>query len=380
MNVKAPYFLLMPLLLMIMASCSSGKKSLERGNYYASVLQSVERLRRNPDHRKSRETLAQAYPLAVNYYEGVVRNVQLSNDQFKNGRMYDAYQTLNHMYDEIQRSPGALSVIPNAKNYFSELTLYREKAAEERYQAGVRALALGNRNEARTAYYHFIAAKEYLPTYRDVDQKIDEARWQATLKVLVDQVPVPTFQYQVSVQFFQEQLNEFLFHYNGNEFVRFFGIDDENIKEYDQILIVQFDDFTVGQTNNFQVTKEVSKDSVVVGQVKLESGENRDVYATVKAKVNEFRREVISQGLVSMRVLDGRSQQIILHDKFPGQFVWVSTWGNFNGDERALSAEQLAMCNSQPMDPPPPQTLFVEFTRPIYGQITQKITSYYRAY
>src|SRR5690606_41889589 len=88
------------------------------------------------------------------------------------------------------------------------------------------------------SYHHFVAVTNYIAGYKDVDKKIDDAKRQATLKVLVDQVPVPTFQYQLSVQFFQEQLNEYLFHYNGNEFVRFFGINDENIKDPDQILIV----------------------------------------------------------------------------------------------------------------------------------------------
>ncbi len=364
----------------IIFSCSSGKKSYEKGNYYSAVIQSVDRLRKNPDHKKSMETLSEAYPLAINYYEGIVRNVQQSNDRFKNGKVYDAYSALNHMYDEINRSPGALSVIPNPRSYFSELTLYRERAAEERYNAGMQALNLGSRESAKEAYFHFQEAKKYLATYKDVDIKIDEAHWAATLKVLVDQVPVPTWQYQLSVQFFQEQLNEYLFHYNGNEFVRFFGVNDENIKDPDQILIVQFDDFVVGQTNNFQYTREVTKDSVVVGQVKLENGESANVYGTVKATISEFKRELISKGLVSMRVLDARSNQIIVHDKFPGQFTWTSIWGNFNGDERALDKADLAICANKPADPPPPQDLFVEFTRPIYSQITSKVNGYYQRY
>ncbi len=364
----------------ILFSCSSGKKSFEKGNYYTAVIKSVERLRKNPDHSKSRETLAEAYPLAINYYEGIVRNVQQSNDRFKSGKVYDAYSTLNQMNDQIQRCPGALSVIPNPKSYYSELTLYRERAAEERYNAGMLALNQGSRESAKEAYFQFQEAKKYLATYKDVDMKIDEAHWAATLKVLVDQVPVPTWQYQVSVQFFQDQINEYLFHYGGNEFVHFFGVDDENIQDPDQILIVQFDDFVVGQTNNFQYSREISKDSVVVGQVTLENGEKANVYGTVKATIHEFKRELVSKGLVSMKVMDARSKQVILHDKFPGQFTWTSIWGNFNGDERALSKEDLGICANKPADPPPPQDLFVEFTRPIYSQITAKVNNYYKGY
>ncbi|MCK5279274.1 MAG: hypothetical protein KAK04_12055, partial [Cyclobacteriaceae bacterium] len=45
--------------------CSSSKKSFESGNYYVSVMQSVSKLRKSPNHKKSRETLSQAYPMAV---------------------------------------------------------------------------------------------------------------------------------------------------------------------------------------------------------------------------------------------------------------------------------------------------------------------------
>ena len=376
--MKAKYFLF--LFVGLAFSCSSGKKSFEKGNYYSSVLQSVERLRKNPTHKKSQETLQEAYPLAIQYFEGVTRNMQQSDDRFKSGKMYDTYVKMNHMYDEINRSPGALSVIPNPKSYYSEINMYREQAAEERYNAGLMSMDQGTREGAKEAYNHFKRAKNYMATYKDIDAKLEEARWLSILKVVVDQVPVPTAQYQISVNFFQEQLDEFLFHYSDNEFVRFFSPQDENIKEPDQILVVQFDDFMVGQTNNYEYTKELSRDSVVVGDVTLEDGTKKKVYGTVKAKYTEHKREVISKGLVSMRILDGRTQQVIVHEKFPGQFTWTSLWGNFQGDERALEKEQLAVCANKPANPPPPQDMFVEFTKPIYSQMTSKIRSYYRNY
>jgi len=39
-------------ILIIISGCSSGKKSLEHGNYYDAVLQSVSRLRQNPNQKK----------------------------------------------------------------------------------------------------------------------------------------------------------------------------------------------------------------------------------------------------------------------------------------------------------------------------------------
>jgi len=368
------------LLAAVTFSCTSGKKAFEEGDYYTAVLQAVDRLRKNPDHKKSRETLKKAYPLAIKYYESQIRNLQLSEDRFVSGRMYDTYMKLNNLNDEINRSPGALRVIPNPKSYYQELSQYREMAAEERYQAGMEALELNTRESAKEAHYHFQQANSYVPNYKDVNDKMEEAMWMATLKVIVEQVPTPTLQYQISVNFFQEKIEEFLFHFDGNQFVRFFPSTTDIVKQPDHILVVAFEDFSVGNTNNFQHSQEISRDSVVVGTVTMDDGTKRDVLGTVKATYTEFKREVISNGIVTMRILDGFSEQVIVHEKFPGEFVWTSYWGNFKGDERALTSEQIAICNNEPAMPPPPQQLFVEFTKPIYQQITGHIRNYYRQY
>jgi len=362
----------------LLFSCSSGKQSYKQGDYYQSVLQSVDRLRKNPDHKKSRQVLAKSYPLAIQYYENQIQRFQNSNNPFKNGNIVDTYRQLTHLYDEIMRSPGAMEVIPNPKDYQYALNQHTRQAAAERYDAGEEALKMGTRQSARDAYYHFVKADQYSPGYLDVANKIDEARYYATLRVLVDQVPVPTIQYQLSVQFFQDQIEQFLFNYHDNEFVRFYSSQDENLEDPDQVIVFQFDDFVVGQTNNFQRTEEITKDSVIVGQVTLENGEKTDVYGTVKAKFIENRREVISKGLLSMRVVDARSNTVVAHEKFPGEFVWVTRWGSFNGDERALTKDQIKIANERPVMPPPPQDLFVEFCKPIFSQVQGRVRNLYR--
>jgi hypothetical protein len=382
-----------------------------------------------------------AYPLAVEQFLGDVNRMKNSQDRFKNGRIHDSYRMLSNMYDEIRRSPAALEVIPNPQDYYSQLKFYAREAAAERYTAGEEALAVGSRPYAMEAYDHFIQADLYEPGYMDVKSKIEEALYHATLKVLVEQVPVPTMQAGLSAQFFQDQLEQFLFNYQDNPFIRFYSTRDPNLKEPDQILVLQFDDFVVGQVNNSERIYETSKDSVVIARIPkssvqtqtaveqkviichsppgnpenkqtLEVGisalqahidhgdkigpcegdatnlsasssvsvpkeEFMNVYATVKATFRENTREVISRGLLSMRIVDARSNTVVLHDKFPGEFVWINQWGSFNGDERALTAKQLEIANHQPMQPPPPQVLFIEFCKPIYGQATSRVRSYY---
>lgn len=370
--------------------CNSSKKTFQSGNYYGSVMQSVSKLKKSPNNKKSRETLSLAYPMAVDYYLTQVNRMKDSQDRFKNGKIVDAYKMLNNMHDEIRRSPAAMEVIYNPEDYYNQLKYHAREAAAERYSAGEEALKMGTRPYAIEAYDQFVQADLYLPGYLDVREKLEEARYFATLKVLVEQVPVPSMQAGLSAQFFQDQIEQYLFNYHGNEFIRFYSVRDENLKDPDQIVVLQFDDFVVGQVNNQERIIEVSKDSVVLGKVKTnEMTASTDstkaystekmvnVYGTVKAEFRENTRQVVSRGLMSMRIMDAKSNTVVFHEKFPGEFIWVNKWGSFNGDERALSSEQLKIANQRSIMPPPPQDLFIEFCRPIYGQWVSKINSYY---
>ncbi len=422
-------------------NCGSSKKTFQTGNYYSSVMQSVDKLRRAPNNKNARETLSMAYPMAVEQLNNDVNRMKNSQDRFKNGVIYDSYALLSNMYDDIRRCPAALEVIPNPQDFYTQLKYYANEAAAERYAAGEQALAMGTRPYAVEAYEHFVKADHYLSGYRDVKNKIEEALYYATLKVLVQQVPVPTFQAGMSAQFFQDQIEQFLFNYRDNPFIQFYSDKDPNLKDPDQIIVFQFDDFVVGQMNSQERIYETIKDSVVVGRIPkssvqpaaqqeqkvvichsppgnpnnkqtLEVGMSAlqahidhgdkigpcdgssyptsngssttaqaqdyiNVYGTVRATFRETVSQVLSRGLLSMRIIDARSNTVVLHDKFPGEFVWVNRYGNFNGDERALTQEQLNIAQERPVPPPPSQTLFIEFCKPIYGQVVSRVQSYY---
>ncbi|MEX2234615.1 MAG: hypothetical protein WD824_20785 [Cyclobacteriaceae bacterium] len=111
----------------------------------------------------------------------------------------------------------------------------------------------------------------------------------------------------------------------------------------------------------------------------IESDTNK-VYGTVKATLHHYTKTTTSKGTVSFRIIDAKTGALLSVEKMPGEFVWVSEWATFNGDERALSAAQLRLTTLKELPPPPPQDLFIEFTRPIYDQITMKIRDFYKGY
>ncbi len=363
-------------------ACSSGKKAYQRGNYYESVMQSVARLRQNTDHKKSKETLRNAYPLAVHTLEDQAKNQIATNSQFKWKNAILSYNQINNMYEAIRQCPGCLAVIPTPKNYYPEVGELKQKAAAESYDAGIAALMKGTRNDAKSAYFLFSDANAFVPGYQDVIEYLDKSMEDATLNVVVEQIPVPT-RYNLSGGFFQDKVEEFLHtNYQPGSFIRFLTPTEAqriNLEHADQILRIQFDDFTVGNTNLTQKEETISKDSVIVGEVVVD-GKKIPAYNTVKAKLVTFRKEVVSQGLLSMIVVDANTNGVLSHQKFNGGYTWVSNWATFSGDDRALSPQQLAMCKQRETQPPVPQDLFLEFTRPLYNQLIPGIKRFYNAY
>lgn len=374
--------LLIVISVLVLFACSSGKKAYERGDYYEAVLKSVSRLRQNPDHSKSLEALKNAYPLAVEFYENEARNEIASNSNYKWKNAIQSYSYINTLYEAIRQCPGCKKAVPNPKNYYAEIGPLKEKAAEESYTAGIDALMKGNRNDAKKAYFNFVDAQNFVPGYKDVIEYLDKAKDVATLKVILEQIPVPA-RYNLSGGFFQDKVEEFLrSNYTEGTFIRFYTPEEANVVKLasaDQIIRIQFDDFSVGNSSLKEKEETVSKDSVKVGEAKID-GKVVPVYNTVKAKLTTYRKELTSNGLLSMIVVDAKTSGVLTHRKFNGEYVWVSQWARFNGDDRALSDQQLKMCKLREQQPPNPQDLFLEFTKPIYNQLVPAIKGFYQNY
>ena len=372
------------LMTLVLVACTTAKSQYEKGNYYDSVMRSVEKLRKSPNNKNSQEVLANAYPQAVNTFMDKLENEDQANVDFKFTKAAGTYRQLNSMYESIQRSPGAQQVISNPKKYYKTLDKIKPQAADEQYEAGLYQLSMGNRENAKQAYYYFMEADKFVPGYRNVGEKIDESYQRSILHVVANPKPVQSRFYEVSAEVFYRQVENTLQQIENNEFIRFYSPEEaanNNIQNPDQILEVNFEDFVVGETHTKEVIEKMERDSVVIGEITLDSGRKKEVIGTVSAEVALFRMEVISRGLVNLSISkNGMDAKDIIYQDLPGEFVWFHEWGQFNGDERALNDEQVAICHNKRINPIPPQQLFVEFTKPIQTQLHNRLISFYKNY
>ena len=363
----------------ILSACSSGKRLLENGQYDEAVMTSVKRLRQDPDNSKAIQTLKAAYPYAKDAHLNNVRTALESSDPLKWERVMDEYAQLNALADEIKRCPSCLRIIPNPTIGNKELEDARTKAAEARYALGVKCMQSTSRQKAKEAFGHFVACQRILHGYKDVAEQIDEARFKATLKVLLEPIPMHSNALKLSNEFFENKIRESLKQMRPNEFVRFYlpgEMEATGLKVADHVIRLRFDDFVIGQTMIKETVLPCKKDSVEIAK----DSTGNPIYGTVTAEFHQFNKTVISSGLLDFKVLDPQTRETISQEKFPGTYTWVCDWGYYNGDSRALSPAQLNLSKNKELLPPPPQQLFIEFCKPIHEQLVGKVRTFYQNY
>lgn len=370
------YFLY--LFFIILSGCTTGKNALQKGDYDASVAKAVGRLQNSPKNSEAMQVLKTAYELALQDHLRKINEAKLSNDLFRwESVMYD-YQKINQLADDVNTCPACLVIVPAPTKYIKELADSRYNAAAARYNSGMAYLNENNHLSAKKAYYEFEKVQNLQSNYKDVKKKLDDAYWAAVTRVVIQPIMINNGPYKLSGAYFQQQINQFMSSYARNKFVIFYQEEQATNEKIvpDQVLSLNFDDFVVGQTYIKERVEKLKRDSVIIG----ETSDKKPVYGTVKASLSIFEKSISSSGLLDMTITDWQSRKMIKQQKFPGTYVWRDSWASYQGDDRALNKNQLMMTKRKEMLPPPPDALFLAFTKPIYNQLVEQISYFYNNY
>lgn len=375
------------LCLIFISSCrKTGTKALEKGNYYQAVLQAVEKLKTDPKNEKAISVLPEAYNAAVNDLLADVNRNQQANVQFKHERILEYYGQLNKMQEAIEKCTSCRRLL-SPKTFYSETEKARELAANERFSIADNQLSnakkTNNKLLAREAYNHYEKVLNFAPNAPDIRNKMNEALFFGSYHVVLEQARINARMYQFSNEYFLNKVDEFAKNNRRlNKFIRFYTPEEaktDNLKP-DHLVRLEFVDFVVGetlmQTDRQQLT---SKDSVKTGDATI-NGKKVPVFAKVNASFIRNKKTVSSHGTLLVEMIDYQNNKLIKAEELSGQYVWLNEWATFNGDERALSAGDKILIKYKEDLPPPKQTLFMEFTKPIYDQLTGKIKRFYDKY
>jgi len=368
MKNRSLYFLI---LLLVFESCSSGKTAYKKGDYYEAVLQAIQRLRQKPDHKKSREVLSLSYQAAVDFLESDAQNQINSNANFKWKTAVVNYGKINHLYEEIQKSPGAKQVISNPISKYKELTEVKGKAAEESYEAGLQSMLKNTREDAKQAYFMFSDANNYSPGYREAIEMIEQSKFNATLKVVVE----PTVQNSQYWNF-----ESLVFGYTANQFVKFYTpqqSQEANLPRIDQFLNVGVNGY---QEERPVITKRVEsyKDSVKTGE-KVVNSVKVPVYQKVSAELTTYTKVVRARGSASLIIIDAVSRAEIKNQELVSSTSWTYQWATSTGDSRALSKSNRELAAKREASYQA-GSLMAQTKRELDQQLSNALSSFYKSY
>lgn len=364
---------------LIVSSCSSGKKALQKGDYFSALYKAVDRLKSSPDNKNATKVLREGYSMTLEWTQEELDQVLSTNDPYKWERAINVMEQVNRLSDQIRSTPAARKIIGNPKNYNSELNMAYEKAADVRYNAGLAELEVKTRESARLAFDHFNTANLYVSGYKNVRELMETAKEIATIRVILETIPVPSQRYQLSSEFFYDQVFKYLNNqFSQNSFVNFyspFQAEREKLNHPDFIVDLEFFDFSVGNLSRSEKEENLEK------RVKIESRDTTRVqYKTYSAKLKTYTDQVISGGTLRMRIIEPATDKLMSDELIPGSFTWVNQYAIYAGDVEALDKNQMELTRRKVLPLPPQQDLFIEFTKPIYDQLTQKLTRFFRRY
>jgi len=366
-------------LLILLVSCSTGKKALQKGDYFSAVSKAVERLKSSPDNKNAIKVLEEGYPVTLEWSQEEMDLILTSNNNFKWEQAVGLMRQVNQLSDEIRSTPAARKIISDPKTYTSELKMATEKAAEERYNAGLTELDANTRESARLAFDHFNKANNFVSGYKNTRELMETAKEMATIKVILEAIPVPSQRYKLSSEFFYDQIFKYLNNqFNSAGFVDFyspFQAEKEGIKNPDFIVDMEFYDFSIGNLSRSEKEETLEK------KVQIESRDTTSIhYKTYVAKLKTFTDQVVSGGTLRLRIIEPATDKLLSDELVPGSFIWVNQYAMFVGDIEALDNNQRELIKRKALPLPPQQDLFIEFTKPIYDQLTQKLNRFFRRY
>ena len=185
--IKKGIYLLVSIV--ILASCTSSQKLLQKGRYDEAINKAVKKLKKKPDSEKDIIALEKAYNLANSRDNERIKYLQIE------GRA-DRWDEIFRLYSNLKiRQSRVRTVLPLNLNgriinftyidYDKEIVTAKNQAAEYFYAHALKLMDENKVDSYRQAYYELLKAKEYKGDYNNINQLIDEARYKGISRVLI---------------------------------------------------------------------------------------------------------------------------------------------------------------------------------------------------
>jgi hypothetical protein len=370
-----------PLIIAVfLASCGSSKNYLQRSNEDKALQDVVKKLNKSPEDANALSALPILYNNIQLAHAAKISSYKSSKDVARWDKIIAEYTELQSAYTAIINSTPAFRLV-TPKSFESELLESRQNGADEYYALGHATLNEGSRENSKLAYNYFKKAEKFIPGYRDAKTQMANAYENAIVNVVINPVEDNSFffntgwgnaGYNYSNEYFQQTLVRELANQNTSRYPARFYTDWEarrdNIKP-DWVIDLRLRNMDIPYPATNTYTRQAS--------AKVQSGKDtlgNPTYQTVYATVNITRASFTARGDMEVTIKDLATGRNISYRTYREDYRWQQEKASYNGDSRALDANDWNMINNNNFNNTPrKEEILNELYRKIYPQVKNNI-------
>lgn len=364
---------------------SEGRNAFRAGDYDSAVYRAAQSLALKPDYEPAQFLIQDALKAAVLYHNDNLRSLFTSEEKFRWDKIASEYRNLVNLNETIQRLPTLRTesgdVIEfSITDYTAELDSSSRNAAEVHYQEGIRLSTSDDVNVKKLSAKAFKTAGAFVPGYRDSDERYEQMRQAAILRMAMfieDKSGKRQFS-GVSETIMDNVVSSIFNDKSATEFLELISRDQMETVLSEQAIsqtgivnqemaiqagkLMSIHQIVAGKITQITYTppqlstyKRTETKKVVVGKEKYtnDKGEEKErkVYEEVEAKVKFFSRSTSARINGSYTIVDVATSKIMKSDTFEEFASATTQWAEYKGDARALSysTRELARRGNKPV-------------------------------
>ncbi len=348
-----PLFLF--LFLALLSACGTSKKFKATDQADKPLFDAINELNKRPGSEKAQGDLRMLYKRSQERHEAAIEAYKLSADENRWDRILNEYGALEHIYNSMQAVPGTFSLV-KPRSYLRESELTRNDAAEDFYQRAAALLANAtDRNGFLQANSYFRRSGQYIPGYKDIDQRIRESYEKSIVNVVVNPIEdntlfflgnnwgMPDFRYRP--QEFQDMLIRDLGGRSASRMPARFYSDRDIRRERimpDWEINMRWRNINPVVTSPRQSNRQLSK-NVQVGR----DTSGKPVYQTVYATLYINETQYSIRGDVEYQISDLVNKTVLDNGIASDELTWFDRSATYTGDSRALGPDDWNLVNNR---------------------------------
>lgn len=355
------------LTILLLSACTSSKKLLEKGQYDKAIEKSAKALRKNSNDSNELYVLKEAYSQANLFDKERIDFLEAEGRDENWLEIYLLYSQLENRQDVIRSLPTGVRSQFKLVDYDEDIIQSKQSAAEALYQRGVEYLERGDHQSARQAYQQFLEVKNIYADYKDVNQRLDEARLLGTNFVLLR---IENNSDKVLPEDFDTELRKIGLGDLNTQWLRYETYADSSLY-YDYSIVLNIQGIEVSpeqmKTKKYTETKKIQDGMKYVldenGNVKKDSLGN-DIkmpnMVTIAADVTESvqRKKALVGG--SIDYIDLRTKQLMKTEKIAVEAVFEYYSAVATGNPKALSEETSQKVGRRPAPFPSNEAMLID--------------------